>query len=280
MKTAIILVLAMIVLEINGISQSASSNKWIKNPSTSMYSLKYEKKMKEDFFKETQEKYTANVDINELVAELKSDHEDTKLSAIWILGLLPNTNQTADLENLLVNDPSNAVRMACVKSLKYLKSTKSIPVLITGLNTQDTQLKLEIALTLASLGEKTESFKALQELGAKGEWKITLDTHLGYLDIATNDAIAQLEIELQNENPYVSVDAAIILAELGYFEEAFPTLRYRLNDADKYIRMSAIRGLAYIGNSESIELIKSMLDDNESIVRERSKLILGNCNLL
>jgi HEAT repeat protein len=285
MKTKIASFLALTLVglniwgQISTQTQNTPINDWIKNPATSTYSFKYEKKMKENFYKQNQKKYASNVDVNQVIKDLKSSNEEQRLSAVRILGLLPKNSQTSKLENLLVNDPSFSVRLECAKSLKLLKSTKSIPVLIKELKTQNTQLKIEITLTLASLGEKKESFKALQELGRKGEWKIILDTHLGYLDLATNEAIAKLKSDLVDSNDYVSVDAAIVLAELGYFKESFPCLKLKLTNPDKFIRMSALRGLAYIGNSHSIDLIRSMLNDSEPIVKDRSLSILKNCNL-
>ena len=105
-----------------------------------------------------------------------------------------------------------------------------------------------------------------------------LDAHLGYLELANDDAETALKSDLLNQNPYVSVDAAIMLAELRFYKEAFPTLKSKLFDQDKYIRICALRGLAYVGNDESISLIKSMLQDSDSMVRDRSFLILKKFN--
>lgn len=279
MQRQMVLLLALTLAGLSGHGQIKTDNEWVKKPSTSMYSLKYEKKVEEDFYKQNQKKYVSKIDIEKTKNDMNNSDERRRLNAVKNLGLIPENNQISKIEDLLINDPSFTVRMECAKSLKYQKSTKSIPILITQLKTDYIQLKLEIALTLASLGEKTECFKALKELGRTGERNVILDTHLGYLDLATNDAVEKLKMDLSDSNSYVSVDAAIVLAELGYFKEAFPILKSKLSDTDKYIRMAALRGLAYIGNDKSIELIRSMLNDNENLVKERSELILKNCHL-
>ena len=279
MQRQIILLLALILTGLIGRGQTKKDNEWVKNPATSMYSLKYENKIRENLFKNKQMKYASNIDIEKIKNNINNSDEQLRLNAVKILGLLPENDQISKIEILLVNDPSFTVQMECIKSLKYLKSTKSIPVLIQVLQTKDQQLKLEIALALAALGEKTECFKTLNELGKTGDRNIILNTHIGYLNLATKDAINKFRIDLSDSNSYISVDAAIDLAQLGYFKEAYPILKSKLKDGDKYIRMAALRGLAYIGNDKSIELIKSMLNDNEYLVKERSELILLNCHL-
>ncbi|MHB9140331.1 MAG: HEAT repeat domain-containing protein [Paludibacter sp.] len=278
MKTKIILLSVLCFVVIVGWSQNKTNKEWIKNLITSTYSLKYEQKMKEDLYKQNQRKYASNIDLQAIDQDIKSVNVEQRLSAIKILGLIPISDQISKIEDLLVNDPSQEVRVECAKSLKYLNSTNSIPLLLKTLQTGDNQLKLEVALTLAALGEKTECLKTLMEIGKYGDRNTVLNTHIGYLDIATNDAIDKIKTDLSDENSYISVDAAIVLSELGYFEIAFPILKEKLSDKDKYIRMAAMRGLAYIGNDNSIELIRDMLNDSDILVKERSELILNTAS--
>jgi len=275
MKTKLILVSVLCFIGINSWSQNKTNKEWIKNPITSTYSLKYEQTMKEDLYKQNQQKYASNVDMQAIDRDIKSVNEERRLSAIKILGLIPISDQISKIEDLLVNDPSLDVRIECAKSLKYLNSTNSIPQLIKALQTNDAQLKLYVSLTLAALGEKKECLKTLTEIGKYGDRNTVLNTHIGYLDIATDEAIIKLKTDLSNENPYISVDAAIVLSELGYSEVAFPILKEKLSDEDKYIRLAAMRGLAYIGNDNSLELIRNMLSDSDILVKERSELILN-----
>jgi HEAT repeat protein len=285
MKTKIKLLLVFLISAISAGAQNSVStetiptNEWAKNPATKIYSLEQERINKEKMFKQTQKKFTSGVDINRTLKDLKNVDTEKRLAAVKILGLLTSKNYSSKIRNLLSNDPSIEVRIECARALKYLKSKKSIPTLIKELKTEDNKLKTEIALTLAALGEKTESFKALNETRRTGDWKLALDIHLGYLDLATEDAIEKLKSDLNDDNSFVAVDAAIILAELKHYKEAYPILKLKLKDEDKYVRMAAIRGLAYIGNSNSINLIRDMLNDSDPMVSERSASVIKNCHL-
>lgn len=135
MKRKFILLIALILFGIIGRGQIKSDNEWVKNPSTSMYSLSYEKKQAEDLFKQKQMKYAGKIDIEKIKNNMNNRDERLRLNAVKDLGLIPENNQIPKIEDLLVNDPSLTIRMECIKSLKHLKSTKSIPVLIKALKT-------------------------------------------------------------------------------------------------------------------------------------------------
>jgi len=276
MKTrALSLLLVFSFIDVIGWGQTKTSNEWIKNPMVSSFTLNREQELRDDLMKQNQIKILSNIDLQTLAQDVNSQDVERRLSAIKILGQIPLNNQISNIEKLLVSDPSFDVREECAKSLKYLKSTSSIPLLLKQLETSENQLRFEIALTLAALGEKDECLKTLVEVGKTRKRDIVLNTHIGYLDIATPKAIEILKSDLFDVNAYISVDAAIDLSILGQYEMAFPILKNKLLDEDKYIRMAAMRGLAYIGNDNSIELIKSMENDTDVLVKERSELILN-----
>jgi HEAT repeat protein len=275
MKNHNILIVVFAFIGMSLFARVSNNNQWAKDPSTFKYSLEYEQKVRADFQKQNQLKYNRNFDLARIAGDIKSVSERQRLNAVKTLGQIPGNNQIPNIEYLLMNDTSFAVRIECARSLKLLKSTISIPVLLTALNTNDQQLQLEAALSLAALGEKTESLKTLKEIGKTGDRNIVLNTHLGYLDIATEEAVEKLKTDLSDVNPYISVNAAVVLAELSHYEVAFPVLKAKLSDMDKYIRMAALRGLAYIGNDSSLYLIKGLLNDSDQLVKERSALILN-----
>ena len=275
MKIKKLLVLVFVVIGISLFAQVGNDKQWIKSSSTFKYSLDYEKKVSADFYLQNQRRYNIKIDTVGIVNSIKSGDEKKRLNAVKLLGLIPGNNQIHDIEYLLVQDTSYAVQTECVKSLKLLGSTSSIPVLIKALQMNDPQLRLEIALSLAALGEKTESLKVLKQTAKAGDRNVVLNTQQGYLDIANKDAIELLKTDLSDLNPYVSVNAAVLLGDLKDYEAAYPVLKVRLSDSDRYIRMAALRGLAYIGSSGSLVLIKGMLNDNDYLVQERSALILN-----
>ena len=279
MKTKITLILILALMSLYGVGQVIIDKECVKDTATNIYSLEQDKKVENNLITAKQIKLNGKVDITKIGKNLYSTDEQTRLNAVDILRYFPTNPYIQKLEEMLLNDISNEVKYHCAKALHCLNSTNSISVLINALKTDDDQLKMEIALALAALGEKTECFKTLEYLGKSGERNIILNTHLGYLDLGTNEAIEKLKSDLSDSNSYISVDAAIILAELGYFKEAYSVLKSKLTDEDKYIRMAALRGLAYIGTDNAIELIKEKLDDTEMLVSDRASLILKNCNI-
>jgi len=257
----------------------AQKNEWIKNPATNLYSLEQDKKVGEALKKEQQAKYQGGTDIALIAMELLSPDESKRINAVDYLTYLIDNPYIKTIEEMLLNDPSDGVKQQCAKSLHCMNSNNSIPVLVMALRTGNTQLKMEIALALAALGEKTESIKILEELGKSDDRNISMKTHLGYLDLATNEAVKLLKAGLINQDSYISVDAAIMLTQLGYFEESFPILKSKLQDQDGTIRMAALRGLAYCGTDSAIQLIKEASDDSDVLVSKRAFMILMNCNI-
>src|SRR5258706_6637529 len=136
MKKLLFILIICIQICLNSFGQRQSTDQeWIKNPATSMYSLEYEKKFKEDLYKQNQKKYVSNVDINKIVNNLQSADEEQRINALRTLALMPEHNQISKIENLLISDPSNTVKMECATTLTIVKSTKSISILIQGLET-------------------------------------------------------------------------------------------------------------------------------------------------
>lgn len=279
MKTYLFLCISAVLLAPHLFGQDQVSKEWMKNPATIIYSLQADRAAREAHYQLCQKDYAGNVDFIKLTSDLNSLDSNVRIGSIKILGLIPENSLIVQLEDLLISDPSVSVKMECAKALRLLKSSRSVNALIAGLTTDHRRLKLECALSLASLGEKTMSLDALLDLRKSGDRNLILDTHLGYLDIATVSAVEILKQDLINGNSYISVSAGIILAELGYFRESYPTLKASLSDPDKFVRIAAMRGLAYIGNDLSVDLIRNMRNDSEILVRRRCDLILKNCQL-
>ncbi|MDP3149058.1 MAG: FISUMP domain-containing protein [Ignavibacteria bacterium] len=279
-KNLVIILLTILSFMANVYAQIRTDEEWVKNPATNIYSLEQDKKFEKSLLKEKQNKLIGKINLETIAQGLYSADELTKLNAADILSYVPGNAYILKLEDLLLNDPSAEVRYQCAKSLLILDSKSSIHVLILALNDINRNVKIQVALALAALGEKEKCAAVIDLLWNNGDADAPLySCHLAFLDLATPDAFNKLIYDLNNTDKYIAIDAAIILAQLGYYKEAFPFLKSRLNDNDKYIRMAALRGLAYIGTNNAIELIKSKLNDDENMVRERASSILKNCNL-
>ena len=261
---SIILFLCIFLLGINGWAQIKPNNEWVKNPATNLFSLEQDKTLEKDLIKAKQNKLIGRIDLQKTTKDLFSADEQTRLNAVDIYSYIPDNSNIIKLENMLINDPSAEVRNQCAKSLVMLDSKSSIPVLILALNDENRDVKIQATLALAALGEKEKCSIVIDSLWNNGSADAPLySCHLAFLDLATPDAISKLKYDANSVDKYIAIDASIILAQLGLYEEEFPLLKSKLTDDDKYIRMAALRGLAYIGTDNAIELIKSKLDDRK-----------------
>ena len=198
------------------------------------------------------------------------------MRTIGILERVNDNKQITALEDLLLNDSSSKVRAECAEALKWLESKDSKPILIKSLGNSDKRVRLESALALAALGEKILSLKTLSDIFISANSRDKLACIQGFRDIATNDAIEILCVATNSNDPHVAVYAAIILAQLKYSDYSFPKLEGFLTHDDKYVRMSALSGLAYIGDKKSLDLISQLLNDDELLVRKRAQRILDD----
>lgn len=272
MKTAIVIILSVALTNLYSVGQNS-----VKISSANMYSLEQDRKFEKDLIKERKNKLVGKVDIEKQALNLHSNVEQERIQAIELLGYFPYNEYITSIEKLLLNDQSAEVRVQCAKSLRILDSKGSIPSLIVALNDQDRNVRIFSLLTLAALGEKEKSSVAVTSLWNKGDPSAPLySCHLVFRDLATSDAIQKLIYDLKNTDKFIAIDAAIILAQLGCSKEAYPFLKKSLIDDDKYIRMAALLGLGYIGDRNSLLLIKSKINDPNSLVRERVISILNN----
>ena len=85
-----------------------------------------------------------------------------------------------------------------------------------------------------------------------------------------------MRYDLNNKDTSFALSAAIHLAQLGYFNEVFPKLKNFLASKVISIRGGAIRGLTYIGDTNSLDLIKNLLNDPDKTIRYQCKNILKN----
>ncbi len=236
------------------------------------YSYEEEKRIAEELKRLNQ--IQLDIPIEDVIQKLSNDDENIRLSTVELLGRVQDTQQIFAIEELLLKDPSATVRTECAKSLALLDSINSKSVLIKALNDSDERVILKSALTLAALGEKDACFKILANFWTQGDSKQKLVCHLGLRDIATVAASEILHRALSDNDPYVAVDAAIILAQLGYTDDAFPKLQELSTHEAMYVRLAVLRGLATIGDEKSLNLVRQLLTDKEPLVSKRSQKIL------
>lgn len=208
------------------------------------------------------------------------DSKDTKerRNIIYQLGRINSDKQIPILEDLLLNDTSAYVRRECAISLKYLNSIKSKEYLIKALSDNDIYVVLEAALALAEFGKKVHSYKALVKvwyanIGAK------TTCHTGLRNIANDKAIAFLKKATNDTILSVSLDATIVLAQLGYKDFAKNKLNKLSLNSNSLIRKAVLYAmLRYFDKESTIVLAKKLKNDNDIKVQEYAREILLKIN--
>lgn len=203
-----------------------------------------------------------------------TEAENIRKATVELLGRIQGTQQIPVIEKLLLEDTSALVRTQCAKALQSLESVNSKQVLLEALKDNDQEVRLWSALALASIKEKQSSFTVLKNLWNTGDDRMKRFCHLGFRELATMDALDMLHHATNHKEPYVAVDAAIVLSQLGYKSDAFEIFQELLYHKEKYVRMAVLRGLSYIGDEESLMLIQDLLKDEEYLVQQRSQEIL------
>jgi len=239
------------------------------------YSLENDKQQMKELIKQERSKFLDQANVDNLKRGLKSSDMRERMHAVGIIGFFPESNLNGDVENLLLKDDSPDVRRKCAETLQMIGDKKSIPALISALNDSDDGVIQLSALALASLGEKEKCSAAVRKIWKKGSKDTPYySCHFIFRDLGTQEAIDNLVFDLNNEDPYVAVNAAICLAQMGQSGKAFPALKKALKNEDFYVRMAGLRGLAYIGDAASLDLIKAQANDGHEFVRERVEQIL------
>ena len=243
------------------------------------FSLENDRLQEKELVKQKHSQFANEFDLKKVKANFKSSDAQERLNAVEISGYFPENNLIDDVENLLLTDKSSEVRQQCVQTLQMIGNKKAIPALVSALNDSDRTVQILSAVALAELGEKEKTSVAANALWNKGRKGAPIySCHFMFRDLATEEAIDNLAHDLNNEDPYIAVDAAICLAQMGQSAKAFPFLQQALTNDDRYMRMAALRGLAYIGDNASLGLIQTRINDEDNLVSEQAMNILKNFN--
>ncbi len=211
--------------------------------------------------------------INLVINTLRNGNEDEILNCFQhYIYHLNNRKVFEILDSLYLNTSSERIMKKICSTLRFHNYTEAIPNLLKGLEYESTQIKYNAACTLAALGEIQYCLQTFKAIWDDVNWQDKQGINRGLRNIGTPEAISILIKNTKDENTYVGCGAAICLAQIGYYNEAFPVLKEMLLIDDR--KVSAINGLAYIGDKKSLDLIKSMIYDKNSHVRSQSSRVL------
>lgn len=238
------------------------------------YSLAGDKENQMKLWEQTEIKNPGDSLINKLENILKQNNKqafDTLQDIYWRIN---NNDLLLSMSQEIVNLKSDEMIAQCCMILGFFEFKPAIPSLVKLLESNSVKVKYYAAFGLAQLGEKDKCFNTFAFIWDSVSWQNKQGINRGLRNIGTNESISMLIKNTQDEDSYIACGAAICLAQIGYYKVAFPILKSMLSIDNR--KLSALNGLAYIGDEQSLDLIRSMVNDKDQIVRQRSKTILKN----
>ena len=178
--------------------------------------------------------------------------------------------------NILLNDSDKDYKPMCIKNLGDVNYGFSKQALIKYAAFCDNIRNPEVLVkALVNNGEDSIAFVVVQ----KNFYTVHTSSQIALLNylriLKRKDAIAFLnEIIQQHGNDYLFASTCMVAAQLGEGSVVLGYLKEQANNPDKFIRIITLKGLAYLGNKESIVIIKEKLNDNDLKVKQTAKEIL------
>lgn len=216
---------------------------------------------------------------------------------------------TPFLTNALANHSDVVLRRAAAKTLTIIADPAAIPTLLNSfLNDEDTVVKGSSAGALARTGEaavpdllnilaspdQPEDIKghaawALAFIGSEAADHLYRALNNASLDVrcAVIGALGHVAQEQSDEKscnllvsaltdpePLIRTEAAAALGQVTYLPSV-PHLILAIQDSDLDVRKAAINSLGKIGDRSALEPLKSLLNDDQEVVRVLAKLAIA-----
>jgi HEAT repeat protein len=208
--------------------------------------------------------------------EYKSDlSEDSKIK---ILGKIAKINCPRAMRffmNVILNDTSVNIREPAIGALSWFSSKEIIPFLKSYYKEELPQIeKLSIALVLCRLKEYDLAVNFLNSFCYDTNGFIK-DECIQVYEFAGKTEIARKYYEhyFESADEEHLLFAATKLAEYGNYEKAYPILVKSLNDDNQSNIVSALYGLATIGDEESMNLIRERTKSDNEFIAKKAKWI-------
>jgi hypothetical protein len=181
---------------------------------------------------------------------------------------------------VISNDTSERVRCDAIQYLGWLRAKTSISFLL-GYTKKDIseQEKINIAFTLCVMEEYDLAIKVLNSFcydtnGFIKDECIQVYEFAGAIDLAREYYEYYFKKAEEYPEQYDLFHAATKLIEYGHYEKAYPIILAELNSDNKYRVMSALYGLARIGDEKSMDVIREYSLNKEKIACKTAQFIL------
>jgi len=192
------------------------------------------------------------------LAKDKEKDQDSRVSAIILLGKLKDGESEIDLENLLEKDEDKFCREASAISLGNLNDKKAIPKLKQALKDESGNVRMRAVWALAKMGDKSGKQLALDTIQKEKDatHKLLAAEALG--EIGDKDIIPELEENFKSSDIRTRWYSKVAIKKIGMANmDEQSRIKYleKILNSDEMNNWSAVE-LVKIGTAEAINALK------------------------
>ena len=208
--------------------------------------------------------------VDEIVNVLETDNEvQVRQSAVVALGYIGDPKVVSVLTKILKSETElPAVKYAVCNTLSILRSTESVPVLVDLINVSDKNLRKSVIYALGKISHP-ESVKALREAIDKNlnDEFVVVDIIRNLVDMGDKDSVEKFKVLYSTPvvSQKVKFYSAYALAKLQKDNTVLPTIKKELANKDDNIRQLAVDAIRFIGDKESLTILKKMKETESSV---------------
>jgi HEAT repeat protein len=195
-------------------------------------------------------------------------------SAVGALGVIGSPSALPALHQVLKSSSTAVfVRYAICEKLKIFKSTTSVPVLVSILKEDDVKLKRSAVMALNSINHEDVLPTLRKLLDTEKDEDFVCDI-IQFLT-ARNDtqSLSKIKTYLKNPSEKIKIYSAISIAKLGKDPDSVPILKNNLNHPNPVIKNMVIEAIGFVGDKETLEILKTMLDKEQDFyIKEMLKI--------
>ncbi len=208
--------------------------------------------------------------VNEIIDVLEKDKDaQVRQSAVVALGYIGDKKVVPVLTKILKSEEESlAVKYSICNTLSILRSTEAIPVLVELKNSDDKNLRRSVIFALGKIPH-SDSIKALREAIDQNldDEVIVSDIIRNLVDMDDEESIEKFKILYSSPVtlPKMKFYSAYALAKLKNDKSVLPTIKKELASKDDVIRQLAVDAIRFIGDIESLSILKKMKETEPSV---------------
>ncbi|MBN1384574.1 MAG: HEAT repeat domain-containing protein [Elusimicrobia bacterium] len=201
--------------------------------------------------------------LRQLAKDKKKD-QNSRISAIVLLGRMKAEEAGTDLEEVLEKDDNKFCREASAIALGKIKNKKAIPKLKKALKDESGNVRMRAVWALAKMGDKSGKKLALDIIKSKDVTAQLLAVE-ALEAIGDKDVIPELENNLNSNSVWTRIHSKLAIKRLkiqGLSEqEKLNFLKETLKDEQFEVNQWSAQELTKVGTPEAIGILKETAKD-------------------